>query len=412
VISMRGTEVIEDGVVLIEGNRIQAVGSRSAVAVPSDAFVVDAAGKTVMPGLIDVHWHGTFGADGIIPQQSWENAASLGFGVTTLHDPSNDTDTVFAASELGKAGMITAPRIFSTGTILYCCDAPYRVEIDSLDDARSALRRLKAAGAWSVKSYNQPRREQRQQILAAARELGMMVVPEGGSLFHYNMAMVVDGHTGVEHNLPVAAIYEDVKQLWSASEVGYTPTLVVAFGGLGGENYWYDRTEVWKDERLAAFVPREVTDPKTRRRPAAPDEEYNHFAAARVAKELQDRGVQVHMGAHGQREGLAAHWEMWMLAQGGMKPLDVLRAATIDGAKYLGLDGDIGSLAPGKLADVIILDKDPLADIRNTESVHWVIANGRVFDAATLDEGGNHPKKREPFFWQLEQREFSGLGKD
>ena len=156
-------------------------------------------------------------------------------------------------------------------------------------------------------------------------------------------------------------------------------------------------------------MPRDVIDPRSRRPAAAPDEEYNHFDAARVASELQDRGVQVHMGAHGQREGLAAHWEMWMLAQGGMTPLDVLRAATIDGAKYLGLDGDIGSLAPGKLADVIVLDKDPLADIRNTESVRWVIANGRVYDAATLDEGGNHPKKREPFYWQREKPAFSGL---
>jgi hypothetical protein len=124
IITMHGDEVIEDGTVVVEGNRIRAVGRRGEVAVPAGAYVVDAAGKTVIPGLIDVHWHGSMGSEGILPQQSWINAASLAFGVTTLHDPSNDTDMVFAASELSKAGLIVAPRIFSTGTILYGAAAP------------------------------------------------------------------------------------------------------------------------------------------------------------------------------------------------------------------------------------------------------------------------------------------------
>src|SRR6185503_6194189 len=182
------------------------------------------------------------------------------FGVTTLHDPSNDTDTVFAASELQRAGLITGPRIFSTGTILYGANAPFTATIDSLEDARSHLRRMKAAGAFSVKSYNQPRRDQRQQVIAAARELGMMVVPEGGSLYEHNMTMVVDGHTGIEHAIPVGAVYADTVQLWSRTQVQWTPTLGVAYGGIMGENYWYAHTNVWEDERLLAFVPRESID--------------------------------------------------------------------------------------------------------------------------------------------------------
>ena len=156
--------------------------------------------------------------------------------------------------------MITSPRIFSTGTILYGATTPFTAVVDSLDDARSHLRRMKAAGAISVKSYNQPRRDQRQQFVAAARELGMMVVPEGGSLFQHNMTMVVDGHTGVEHSIPVARIYDDVVQLWGGTKVGYTPTLVVGYGGIWGENYWYAKTKVWENERLLRFVPREVID--------------------------------------------------------------------------------------------------------------------------------------------------------
>jgi hypothetical protein len=237
-------------------------------------------------------------------------------------------------------------------------------------------------------------------VLAAARELGMMVVPEGGSLFQHNMNMIVDGHTGIEHSIPVANVYEDVIALWSASKVGYTPTLVVGYGGIWGENYWYDKTKVWENERLLAFVPREIVDERSRRRVTAPDEEYGHFNNARIAKELTAAGVHVQLGAHGQREGLAAHWELWMFVQGGMTPMEALRSATLHGAQYLGMDKEIGSIEAGKLADLVVLAANPLDEIRNSEAIDLVVANGRVFDAKTMDQAGNHPQKREPFFWQ------------
>ncbi|HEX8705827.1 MAG TPA: amidohydrolase family protein, partial [Myxococcaceae bacterium] len=372
VITMRGDEVIENGVVVVRNNRIVAVGKLGEVRVPEGTKVVDVRGKTLMPGLVDVHWHGPMGSEGILPEQSWIHYASLAFGVTTLHDPSNSTAEIFAASELGKAGRTVSPRIYSTGTILYGAQGVgYRAPIETLDDARSHLRRMKAVGAFSVKSYNQPRRDQRQKVLQAARELQMMVVPEGGSLYQHNMAMVVDGHTGVEHSLPVGRIYQDVLQLWSKTQVGYTPTIGVAYGGLTGEVYWYAKTNVWENPRLLSFVPRRVVDAASRRRQLAPDEEFNHFAVAKTTRELNDAGVSVQLGAHGQREGLAAHWELWMFGQGGMKPLQALRAGTLSGAQYLGLDKDIGSLEAGKLADLIVLDKNPLEDLRNSDSVRY-----------------------------------------
>ncbi|MEZ5330819.1 MAG: amidohydrolase family protein [Thermoanaerobaculia bacterium] len=393
--------VLDDATVLVEGDRIVAVGPRDEVDVPADAAVVDAAGRTLMPGLVDVHWHGSQGFEEIVPQQNWFHLAALGFGVTTIHDPSTDTSTFFAAAEMARAGLITAPRLFSTGTILYGAAGPaYKAEIDSLDDALFHLGRMKAAGAFSVKSYNQPRRDQRQQILEAARRLDMLVVPEGGSLYEHNMTMVVDGHTGIEHAIPLEHLYEDVLQLWPQTGTAYTPTLIVAYGGLWGENYWYAHTDVWKDERLRSFVPADQIDPVARRPVLAPEEEYNHFRIAEGVEALAARGVEVHIGAHGQREGLGAHWEIWMLVQGGMGELDALHAATANGAHYLGMDADLGSVEPGKLADLILLDRDPLTDIRNTESVALTMVGGRLYDAATMNEIGNHPRQRRPLFWE------------
>jgi imidazolonepropionase-like amidohydrolase len=205
LITMNGAEVIENGVIIVDGNRIEAIGPAATTPVPAGVPVMDMAGKTIMPGLVDAHWHGSMGSDEIIPEQSWVDYASLAFGVTTIHNPSSDTSEIFAHSELARTGRIVAPRIFSTGSILYGATTAGTVKIESLDDALSTLRRMQAAGAWSVKSYNQPRRDQRQQIIAAARELNMMVVPEGGSLFQHNMSMIVDGHTTIEHSIPVAA---------------------------------------------------------------------------------------------------------------------------------------------------------------------------------------------------------------
>ncbi|MDH3626093.1 MAG: amidohydrolase family protein [Acidobacteriota bacterium] len=401
IITMRGDEVLERGTIVVEGNRIQTVGPTDEIDVPSGAKVIDVGGHTIIPGLVDVHWHGSQGTSEITPQRNWFNDAALAFGVTTAHDPSNDTSTFFAASELAKAGSIVGPRLYSTGMILYGASGSFKAIVDSEEDAAGHLRRMKAAGAFSVKSYNQPRREQRQQVISAARDLEMMVVPEGGSLFQHNMTMVVDGHTGVEHALPVANIYDDVLQLWSQSRTGYTPTLGVGYGGIWGENYWYAHTDVYANERLMEFVPRPFVDSVARRPFIAPEEEYNHISIAKGCKALTDVGVSVQLGAHGQREGLAAHWELWMFAQGGMTPLETLRAGTLNGAAYVGLDKDIGSIEVGKLADLAILAKNPLEEIRHTDSVVFTMINGRLFDAATMNQIGNHPDSRPPLFFKV-----------
>jgi imidazolonepropionase-like amidohydrolase len=404
LVTMKGDEVIEDGAIVVERNRITAVGRRSDVAIPSGARVFDVSGTTIVPGFVDVHAHGSQAAGDITPQTNWIHCANLAYGVTTIHDPSNDTNSIFAVSELARAGMVLSPRTFSTGTILYGAAGSFKAEIETLDDALSHLRRLKAIGAFSVKSYNQPRREQRQMVIEAARQLEMMVVPEGGSLLEHNLTMVVDGHTGVEHSLPVERVYQDVTQLWGASKTGYTPTLIVGYGGLDGEHYWYQHMDAWRQERLVNFVPRFVLDPRSRRRAMAPEEDYNILRSAGIVKSLVDAGAHAQLGAHGQLAGLGAHWELWLLKQSGITNLQALRCATIDGARYVGLDADIGSLEPGKLADMIVMNSNPLADIRNSADIRYTVLNGRVYDARTLapaDGGAGSPPKL--FFQSMQE---------
>jgi len=401
VITMEGQQVINNGVVIVEGNVIVAVGQQGETSIPSDAKVIDITGKSIMPGLIDAHAHGPQASNEIIPQQNWKNYAGLALGVTTVHDPSNDTTEFFAASEMQKAGQIVAPRLFSTGTILYGATlAGYTSHVDKLDDAKFHIERLQKAGAFTVKSYNQPRRNQRQQFIQAAREAKMMVVPEGGSLLQHNLSMVIDGHTTLEHSISTAKIYDDIKQLWSQSDMAYTPTMGVAYGGISGEHYWYDTTDVWQHSRLSQYVPSEILDPRSMRRPKAPHHHYNHINVAKVAKELQDLGVLVNSGGHGQREGLAMHWEMWMMAQGGMSPLNAISTATIAPAKTLGLDTQLGSLKAGKLADMIVIDGDVTKDIRLSDKVVYTMVNGRLYNAETMNEEGNYDNKRDKFYFE------------
>ncbi len=400
LITMKGKEILENATILLENNRIKAIGKD--IEIPATAKIMDCQGKTIIPGFVDAHAHAGDFRFGLSPQQNWYYFANLAFGITTIHDPSCNSEMFFAHSEMQKSGLIVAPRLYSTGTILYGADGDFKAVINSLDDARSALRRTKAYGAFSVKSYNQPRRNQRQWVIRAARELGMHVVPEGGSHFFHNLSMVLDGHTGIEHNIPVAPLFNDVLQVWGASKSGNTPTLIVNYGGVNGEYYWYQNTEVWKNERLLRFTPRSIVDSRSRHRTMIPQEEYEngHILVSKSCKKLTDAGVKINVGGHGQLQGLGVHWEIWMLAQGGMSAHEALQAATINGASYIGMEKEIGSLEVGKLADFLILEKNPLENIRNTESITHTVLNGRVYDAQTMHETLSREQNRAPFWFE------------
>ncbi|MEP5568035.1 MAG: amidohydrolase family protein [Halioglobus sp.] len=393
-------EVIENGTILVRGNRIEVLGRSMDILVPEDYEVVDLTGKTITPGLIDIHAHGPYGNGEIIPQQNWNLLAHLALGVTTVHNPSSKASLAFAAAEYGRAGKILGPRIFSTGEIVYGARSTNLAPVNSLDDALAHVKRLKAQGAISVKNYNQPRREQRQQVNEAAFREGLMTVAEGGSLYHLDMNMLADGITGIEHNVPTLKMYADVNQFWAQSGAGYTPTLVVTYGGLTAEDYYYQNTEVWKHPILSRFVPPTLLRASSVRRVMAPEDEFRDDDAAAAAKQLLDRGINVNIGAHGQREGLGSHWEIWSFARGGFSPMEALSTATINPARYLKMDADIGSIEKQKLADLLILDANPLDNIRNTDKISHIMANGRLYEARSLREVHTGESELKPFYWQ------------
>ena len=408
IITMSDTDggVIENGLIWIDGDRISKIGDMPAdveklMSLGDKPKVINLDGKTIVPGFIEAHYHGPQGTDDLIPQQNWKAVATLALGVTTVFDPSNRASEIFAAGELQRAGKLLAPRIYSTGEVIYGAKAPgFFASIQNEEDAQEHIARLKNQGAHGVKNYNQPRRDQRQQVVKASRDQDLMVAAEGGSLYHMDMSLIADGNTSLEHNLPVAAIYDDVLQMYSQTNVAYTPTLSVTYGGVRGENYYYQETDVWEHPILSKHVPPAVLQARSVRRQMVPEEDYADAASGAISKELMEAGVLVSIGGHGQREGLASHWEMWSFARGGMSPVQALRTATTEPAKHLGFDKDIGSLEEGKLADLVILSENPLDDIRNTDKVEHVMLGGRLYEAETMNEVHTGDSKRLPYWWE------------
>jgi imidazolonepropionase-like amidohydrolase len=393
--------VIDNGVIVITGNRITAVGRAGAVTVPAGARTVDLAGKTIIPGLVDAHAHGPYGDNDLVPNQNWSVLAHLALGVTTVFDPSSQASTVFAAQEMQRAGLILGPRIFSTGEIVYGARGRGNFnDIQSYDDALAHVHRLKMQGAAGVKNYNQPRRDQRQQVVAASIAENIQVVAEGASLFAQDIALIADGNTALEHNIPQLDLYEDVISFFAQTKVAYTPTLVVTYGGLAGDPYWRSHMDVWRHPILSKHVPPHILQPANVRRTQAPDEDFVDGRSASQALKLFKRGVNVSIGAHGQEEGLAAHWELWSFVRGGFTPLEALKVGTILPAKKLGMAGDIGSLEVGKLADLVVLDANPLENIRNSDKIASVMINGRLYEASTMNEIVTGNRTRPPYYWE------------
>ena len=396
IVTMRGEEVIENGVVVIENDRILAVGAAHEVEIPSGAETIDVSGTTIVPGFIDSHAHWFEIRRGVLDVQNWSFLANVAYGVTSGLDVQTATNDMFAYQDLVDTGEIIGPRVYSTGPGIFSDN-----DFKSVDEVKGVMTRYRDYyRTRNLKSYLVGNREQRQWVVQAAHELGMMPTTEGGLDLKLDLTHVLDGFSGNEHNYPIVPLYRDVVELVAQSKTGNSPTLLVTYGGPFAENYFYTSENVHDDPKLRRFVPHGVIDGKTLRMAWFHEQEWAHpVVAAQVAK-LVRAGAVVGVGAHGQLQGLGYHWEMWAMASGGMTPHEVLRSATILGARQIGFATDLGSLEPGKMADLVVLGKNPLVDIRNTNTVRFVMKNGELFEGDTLDQVW--PEKRtlpRPWWW-------------
>ncbi len=402
IITMKDNEVIENGDILIENNRIKAVGDTGTLDVPKGTVEIDATGKTITPGFVDTHAH-MWPNWGIQKNQIWIYSANLAYGVTTTRDPQTATTDVLTYSDMVKAGMMHGPRVYSTGPGV----GYWAYKLKSLEHAKEVLKQYSEYyNTKSIKMYLVGNRQMRQWVIMAAKELKLMPTTEGGLDFKLNMTQLLDGYPGHEHSFPIYPIYKDVVQSVAESKMAVTPTLLVSYGGPWAENYYYATEEVYHDKKLQYFTPYEELAGKSRRRGAwFMPEEHVFQKHAEFMKDLVEAGGLAGVGSHGQLQGLGFHWELWSVASGGMKNMDALKVATIIGAEDIGLDGDIGSIEAGKLADILIMEKNPLEDLRNTNTLTHVIKNGKVYDADTLDEVAPLEKEAEPFHWQTKRPE-------
>ncbi|MBK8247697.1 MAG: PD40 domain-containing protein [Gemmatimonadetes bacterium] len=394
--------VHERATVIITGNVISAVGP--SVRVPAGARTFDLRGRTVIPGMIDAHAHynPTLSTLHTVEQRHQGLLANLAYGTTTMYEVYGNVYKDFLVSDLQRSGAIPGARLFSTGNPIYGLRT-YRPKIfrpiTSLADAEEIVRFNKDHGATALKDYVQFGRAARQQLYEAARSMGVNVVAETAVDPPMNFTMLLDGVSGLEHTIGLTPIQDDVTRLWAASGAGNTPTLIVSYNGPQGETLYRQSERLWEDPKVLQFFRRDQMLAGRRPTHFFDDDIYAVEMAAEL-KKLAAAGVSLQGSGHGQQHGLDKHWELELFVKGGFSALDALTFATISSARYLGLDRQLGSLEAGKLADLVILEANPLVDIRNSRRIDRVMLNGVLYSGKDAARVFPDPRPARPMYFQ------------
>lgn len=404
-----GRPPVADAVVVVEGTRITAVGTRGGIAYPSNATVIRADGRTILPGLIDGHVH----------LQDWEVPMFLPFGVTTIADIHNDTAWSIAQREALKRGEIKGPRLFVSGARVSGPLAPPTTDggyVKDAAEARAYVRKLKAAGVDHVKVDLTITDEQLRAVIEECTAQGLPLLGHTRNI----RTAVEMGFTHMEHtdtmaralleqagrtapagvapeSLVDAKDYPQLIDFLVQHKVVVNPTLFLIWGG--GTERWRD----WTREGAAlaanpalAFVPAQVRA-AWNRQPRVREGYANVATFLRMYSEAGGRILAatdaVCGGCNQIVPGLSLHYEMQMLTDMGIPPMKAIQGATLWSAEVIGQQKDIGSIEVGKLADFTIVDGNPLADISATKNVRMVIKDGAVVDT-TYDPTWTNPIPR------------------
>lgn len=381
-ITMKGNEVIENADVVVKDGRIVGAGPRGSVPFEGTANIRDVSGRFIVPGFVDTHAHWYEIRRGVLDLENWSFLINLAYGVTSGLDVQPFTSDMFVYEDMIDAGLMIGPRAHSTG--------PGMFSNNRLANAQEALdlesRYRDFYQTRNLKSYVIGNRRQRQLVIGAAEQLGMMPTTEGALDFKLGLTHAIDGFAGHEHALPSVPLYDDVVQLFARTGINYTPTLLVTYGGPFAEDEFYIKQSPLDDPKVKRFMPAFAQELHTRRHIAFRRQDHIYPQLAAEAAKILRAGGRVGVGSHGQLQGLGYHWELQALAEGGFTPVELLRIATLGSAEIIGRASELGSLEAGKFADLLVLERDPRADIKHTLSIQQVMKNGRLYDSNTLDE--------------------------
>lgn len=437
IIDVTDGSLLHGQTVLVEGDRISAVGRAGKVAVPPDALVVDGAGRFLIPGLWDMHTH-------TLSRWRWAFPLHVANGVTGIRDLATDVPLAELRQLRAEvaAGKVTGPRFVAAGPLIDGPGSRRYVSVTTAAEARAAVDSLQAEGADFVKVYDRLPREAFYAIIKAAKRHGLAVVGHVPESLDDPAKAFTAGMRSIEHidqlHLLCGTARPAIMQLVSAADsaMGRGDTaaageLIHRAGRMRFSSYDPARCEqvgramaahgTWITPTLTlelqsgmppVHVPAErlFSEPQYRYVPHATLESWRRRYTAAVAdtsaeerSEIRERmrqslakvgdvyrgGAGILAGTDGSASfqvfGFNLHDELGWLVQAGLTPLAALQAATLNPARFLGRTADHGTIEAGKRADLVLLDANPLLDIANTRRIHAVVVDGRLLGRAQLD---------------------------